>query len=120
MTRQISFSKYGNEVLPAFRNKINQAESTEDLKKFFVYTVKDLFDRIFTGQIDINYEDISLHTSAKSNYVINKRLLESQLFAASWQDSDLPNIVGALADTAMKRYIHLDKNPAKSEAKIRK
>jgi hypothetical protein len=120
MTRQISFSKYGKKVLPSFRNKINQAESTEDLKKFFVYTIKDLFDEIFTGQIELFYEDIVLNPSASPNFRLSERLLASKVFAASWRDSDLPKIVGNLATTAVKHYIHLDKNPAKSEAKIRK
>ena len=119
MTRQISFSKYGKKVLPAFRNKINQAESTEDLKKFFVYTIKELFDDIFTGQLDLSYEDIVLTPSTEPNYHLSERLLANKVFAASWRDSDLPKIVGDLATTTVKRYIHLDKNPAKTEAKIR-
>ncbi len=36
MSKQISYSKYGNQVLPHFRERLNKAESTEDLKKFFV------------------------------------------------------------------------------------
>jgi hypothetical protein len=119
MTRQISFSKFGNNVLPAFRNKINQAESTEDIKKFFVYTIKDLFDNIFEGQIQLNYDDIALDPSSPPGYILGEHLSESDVFAASWRDSDLSKIVGDLAATATKRYIHLDKKPAKSEAKIR-
>jgi hypothetical protein len=42
MTKQIFFSKYEQKVLPNFRQKINEAESTEDVKKFFIYTVKEL------------------------------------------------------------------------------
>jgi hypothetical protein len=120
MTRQISFSKFGNRVLPAFRNKINKAESTEDLKKFFVYTIKDLFDNVFTGELDFDYEDIALDPSSSCNFTISERLLDDGIFVASWKDSDLPKIVGDLAGTAMNRYKHLGKNPAKSEAKIRK
>ena len=120
MTRQISFSKYGNKVLPAFRNRINQAESTEDLKKFFVYTIKELFDDIFTGELKFDYEDIALNTSSSPNYTLSEQLLADEKFIPSWKDSDLPKIVGDLAATAMKRHKHLAKNPAKSEAKIRK
>ena len=36
MTKQISFSKYKQKVLPKFRKKINEAESTEDVKKLLV------------------------------------------------------------------------------------
>lgn len=119
MTRQLSFTKCGNKIMPGFRNKINKAESTEDLKKFFVYTIRDLFNDVFTGQIDIDYEDVMLDPSSSCKFTLSKRLLDDGLFVSSWNDSDLAKIVGNLAATAMKRYIHLDKNPAKSEAKIR-
>lgn len=120
MTRQISFSKHGNKVLPNFRNKINQAESTEDLKKFFVYTVLELFEDVFADRLEFDYEDIALKTDASPNYSLNERLMASEEFSSSWKDSDLPKIVGDLATTAMHRYVHLDKKPAKSESKIRR
>ena len=46
MTKQISFSKYEQKVLPNFRQKISQSESIEDVKKFFIYTVKELLESI--------------------------------------------------------------------------
>ena len=38
MARQLSFSKYEQELRPELRQNLNIAESTEDVKKFFVYT----------------------------------------------------------------------------------
>jgi len=46
MTKQLSFTKYEHKILPNFRQKISKAESTEDVKKFFVYTAKELFENI--------------------------------------------------------------------------
>ena len=37
MTKQISFTKIENDLLPKFRKAIGAAESTEDVKKFFIY-----------------------------------------------------------------------------------
>lgn len=119
MAKQISFSKYGNQVLPHFRERLNRAESTEDLKKFFVYTSRELLEQIFAGELEIDYEDISLNTRGTPHFSLSDKLMADPRFTASWQDSDLRNILTYLASTAMKRYIHLEKNPGKTEAKIR-
>lgn len=119
MSRQISFSKFGNKVLPHFRERISKAESTEDLKKFFVYTTRELLTDVFAGELELDYGDVTLTPKSPPHFVLSERLLADPRFAASWKDSDLATILGNLAGTAMKRYIHLEKNPAKSEAKIR-
>ena len=43
MSKRLSYTKYEQELLPDFRAKINRAESTEDVKKFFVRTIQELF-----------------------------------------------------------------------------
>jgi hypothetical protein len=55
-----SFTRHEREILPGFRQRINKAESTEDVKKFFVYTVKELCENIFEGEMDFRYEDFKL------------------------------------------------------------
>lgn len=119
MTRQFSFSKYENELLPDFRLKINLAESTEDVKKFFVYTTKELFEHIFEGKLDIKYEDIMLMPSAEPFYTVNERLSSQQDFSSVWNNSDLPSVIGRFAEASTKRYKHLEKKPEKTDAKIR-
>ena len=119
MTKQISFSKYGNQVLPHFRERLSKAESTEDLKKFFVYTSRELFAQIFAGGVEINYEDISLTPNDPPHYTISERLMADRRFTDTWKDSDLKRIMADLAGAAMKRYTHLARNPGKTEAKIR-
>jgi hypothetical protein len=46
MARQLSYSKYEQELRPELRQNMNIAESTEDVKKFFVYTIQKLFGRV--------------------------------------------------------------------------
>ncbi|MEA1900935.1 MAG: hypothetical protein U9N47_09275 [Thermodesulfobacteriota bacterium] len=119
MSKQISFSKYEQKVLPNFRQKISQAESTEDVKKFFVYTAQELLESIFAGKIDFKYEDIELIPGKKPHYLLSKQFAFSDEFKSVWKDSDLPRLLSRLAETAVHRYKHLKKRPEKTESKIR-
>jgi len=119
MSKQISFSKYEQKVLPNFRQKISRAESTEDVKKFFVYTAQELLESIFAGKIDFKYEDIELIPGKEPHYLLSKQFAFSDEFKSVWKDSDLPRLLSRLAETAVHRYKHLKKRPEKTEAKIR-
>lgn len=119
MTKQISFSKYEQKVLPNFRQKINKAESTEDVKKFFIYTVKELLESILPEKFGFEYEDVALMPNSEPYYVLSERLLSSDAFKSVWNDSDLPHLLSRIAKPAMHRYKHLQKHPEKTEAKIR-
>jgi hypothetical protein len=118
MARQLSFSKYEQELRPELRQNLNIAESTEDVKKFFVYTIQKLFGRVLEGKEAFTYEDIRLAPQEQSGFIISDKLLGDPEFAAVWRSSDLSNIVKRIADSAGKRHKHLLKNPAKTEAKI--
>jgi hypothetical protein len=118
MARQLSFSKYEQELRPELRQNLNIAESTEDVKKFFVYTIQKLFGKVLEGKEAFTYEDIRLDPQEQSGFIISDRLLSDPEFTAVWVNSDLYNIVKRLADAASNRHKHLEKNPAKTEAKI--
>ncbi|MDT8336118.1 MAG: hypothetical protein RQ753_10510 [Desulfurivibrionaceae bacterium] len=120
MSKQMSFSKIENTILPEFRNKINHAESTEDLKKFFIYSVQDVFNHVFSGKkMTFDFDDISMLPDSEPHYQLGKRLLASKDFMEVWNESDLPQVIGRLANTAAKHHTRLGKNPGKTEAKIR-
>ncbi len=78
-----------------------------------------MFSQIYAGQVDIAYDDIVLTPKDPPHYTLSDKLMADPRFTASWQDSDLKKIMADLAGMAMKRYIHLEKNPGKTEAKIR-
>jgi len=118
MARQLSFSKYEQELRPELRQNLNIAESTEDVKKFFVYTIQKLFGRVLEGKDPFHYEDIRLMPLEQSRFIISDKVLGDPEFAAVWQNSDLSNIVKRIADAASNRHKHLQKNPAKTESKI--
>ena len=118
MARQLSFSKYEQELRPELRQNLNIAESTEDVKKFFVYTIQKLFGKVLEGKEPFRYEDIRLTPLEQSGFIISDNILGNPEFAAVWQNSDLSNIVKRIADAASNRHKHLQKNPAKTESKI--
>jgi len=118
MMNKLSFSKLEKDIRHEFRNNMNHAESTEDVKKFFFYTVRDILDKIFGDKIAPGYEDIRLVPEQEELFMFNDNLTGDKEFIAIWNNSDLPRIIGRLADTAVGRYTHLEKSPAKTEAKI--
>jgi hypothetical protein len=119
MSRQISFTKIEKELLPEYRQKIGSAESTEDVKKFFVYIVMELLNRAYDDKILFEYNDICLTPAKSPHYYINTNVTSSDDFASVWENSDLSHIVLRFTDTAMNHYAHISQNPAKTEAKIR-
>ncbi|MBC8316771.1 MAG: hypothetical protein H8E41_02625 [Desulfobulbaceae bacterium] len=119
MTRQLSFTKIEKELLPVYRQKMGAAESTEDVKKFFVYIVMDLLNRAYEDAIRFEYAHISLNPVKSPYYNIDTNMTSSDDFKSIWDNSDLSHIVLRFTDTAMNHYTHLLQNPAKTESKIR-
>ncbi|HKJ34824.1 MAG TPA: hypothetical protein VKA34_23570 [Balneolales bacterium] len=119
MKKKLSFTRYEREILPNFRQKISKAESTEDVKKFFVYTVKELFKNVFEGQMEFDYEEFELTPDSESHYRLSERVLSSKDFTSVWNHSDLPRVVNRLAESSIRRYTHLEKHPEKTDSKIR-
>ena len=119
MTKQLSFSKYENALLSEFRQKINHAESEEDLKKFFAYTAKELFENVFAGKIVFEYDDVAFRPGNDPHYQVSERLLAKEDFKIIWDDSDLPHVMARFARPTVNRFRHLAKHPEKTDAKIR-
>jgi len=118
MGKRLSFTKHENALLPSFRERMSQAESTEDVKKFFAYAAEELAKNCVESDLDWRYEDISLAPDAETGFCVSKRLLCVPEFVEAWEASDLPNIFGRFATSAVNTYRHLEKNPAKTEKKI--
>lgn len=119
MSKQVSFSKFEQNLLPNFRQKISSAESTEDVKKFFVQTIKKLFEDIFEGKMVVTYEDVKLQPDHHMYYTFSDRIHSSKIFHSVSNKSDLVHVVYRFAEPAVHRYKHLAKSPEKTESKIR-
>jgi hypothetical protein len=120
MSKVMSYSKIEKAILHNFRNKLNHAESTADLKKFFSYSAQELFDNVFAGTMAFDFNDTSLEPGSEPPYRLHERLLASDAFKTVWDSSDLPQVMGRLSQTAVKHFIRLGKNPGKTETKIRR
>ena len=118
MTRQQSFTKAENELLPKFRKMTNEAESTVDVQKFFIYCMQELFSNASDGQLKLQFEDVELLPEREPPFMLSEKLRSREEFIEAWNASDLPQIVGRFADLALNRYKHLAKNPGKTEAKM--
>jgi hypothetical protein len=119
MVKQISFTKYQQELLPGYRQKINISESTEDVRKCFIYTVQELMKHVFEGKAVVDYDDVELAPGAAPYYRISERLLSSGDFQSVWNNSDLSHMMDKLAETAVNRCKRLEKHPEKTSSKIR-
>jgi hypothetical protein len=118
MTKQISYTEYEREMRPQYRQMINASESTEDVKKFFVRTVLELFEKVFEDRADFKDEDVHLDPEQQDGFVLSKRLRGIADFASTWKKSDLPHIVRRMAEFAMKRHKRLEQHRDKTEAKM--
>lgn len=120
MTKQTSFTKHERKVLPDFRKKINNSESTEDVKKFFSYTVLSMFRDILAEDVPVELDDIRLAPESNPPYQVSPRLLEVPAFRRIWENSDLSKVLGRFAETALNRYRRLEKHPEKTDSKIQR
>ena len=113
-----SYTKYENEVIHKYRNNLNHAESVEDVKKFFSYTMQELMAKVFDGKLDMHYEDVQLCVDNKAGFTISNALKQKTAFGQVWEDSDLSSIMSRLAESASNRFRHLSGHPEKTNAKF--
>ncbi|TVM16278.1 hypothetical protein DPQ33_13240 [Oceanidesulfovibrio indonesiensis] len=119
MTKQLSFTKQEHEIRPEFREMLDQAESVEDVKKFFFQVVRNLLSEITDKDWDIEFHrDVQLDLERGEGWVFSDRLLDQNGLRQLLDDSDLDNILDRLAEKAWNRYRRLQKNPEKTEKKI--
>jgi hypothetical protein len=97
---------------------MNSAESTEDVKKFFVCSALELLSKVLERKVTLQYQDVYLDPSRKGSFVISHGLRSIQDFVSAWNNSDLPQIMKRMAEFAIKRYKSLETRRDKTEAKM--
>ncbi|MFC1513262.1 hypothetical protein ACFL5J_02320 [Thermodesulfobacteriota bacterium] len=119
MTVQRSYSKIEREIMDSYRHKIDLTESTEDVKKEFVYAVGTLVTKVFAGALTCRPDDVFLDAGAEEPWFhFSAGFEQEEKLQTEWHQSDLPAIVQRLAHKASKRYRHLDKHSDKTQSKI--
>ena len=115
-----SFTKHEHKIIPQYRDQLNHAESVEDVRKFFVYAVRELCGLVFEDRVNVDYEDVQLTPQSATGFTISSRLRNRAAFRETWGSSDLKNIIGRLAESGRHRYRHLETSPEKTRSKIRR
>jgi len=118
MTKVNSFSRHEQQIRKEFRAKISASESSEDVKKIFVNTFRDFMALVFPEDFEFRTDDVALAPEAKGGFRVSERLMRKSRFREQWESSDLPAIVGRLAESAGKRLIRHGKNLEKTESKM--
>lgn len=119
MTTQISFTRFEKEILPKFRKNMNVAESTEDVKKFFSYSMQEFLAKIFSENFTPSYEDIQLQADQDPPYLLSEAVRQLENYPATWEQSDFAEILLRFSNMAKKRHDNLAKKTEKAETKIR-
>ena len=118
MTQMMSFTKYENQLRPKYRDQLNQAESVEDVKKFFIGTIQEFLRLATEGDLTAAYQDISLLPDDTPSYSLVPQIENSSEMKAL-KNSDINAVLKRLAEQAAHRYKHLSKNNTKTNLKIK-
>ena len=114
----MSLTKYEHQVLPRLRDQLNQSESVEDVKKFFIATVQEFLSLATEGSLSASYDDITLVPGQTPYYSLSPEVAENASIKAL-TDSDLDAVLKRLAEQASHRHAHLMKNNTKTNLKIK-
>ena len=74
MSKQLSYSRVEQNVLPGFRQNINLAESTEEVRKIFGFAVRDLLIGAFRQEIDPSPDAVVLAPNSDSGFTLSEDL----------------------------------------------
>lgn len=118
MTQMMSLTKYEHQVLPKLRDQLNQSESVEDVKKFFVSTIQEFLGLATEGNLSADYDDITLTPEQAPYYSLSPQIVGSSELK-ELEDSDLNAVLQRLAEQAAHRHQHLTKNNTKTNLKIK-
>ena len=120
MGKQMSFTGLEREYVPRLRSLINRAEDRVDLENHFRHTVADMLNRIFSAhKLRISAEDVIFDPGEGEHYSVSRSLFDYEPFRATWENSNLKQVIRGFAHSAYRRYRHLDRHPEKTEKKIR-
>ncbi len=113
-----SFTKLEHELIHAYRNRLNLAESESDVHNIFSRTILELLLAVFNNQLQIKAEDIEFSPGASPAFTLEKSLFNDEKLQKVWSSSDLPQIVQRLAENAEHRYRYLQTHREKTRSKI--
>lgn len=117
-TSNQSFNQLEHETIHTFREQVNLAENTADLRKVFARTAQGILLKVFDNKLDIKVDDIVLTPGQEPGYALNETVLCNEDFKKIWLASDLPQIIGRFAESASHRFKYLEKHHEHTRSKI--
>jgi hypothetical protein len=101
-----SFTYHEKEILPVFREKLSRTKKTSEVKPVFSRTVIDILNKVAPDIPPVEEKDIALDPD---NRTFRFKKMSGDL-EQIMKESDLNAIIQRIADTAMHRYHHLNKD----------
>ena len=117
--KKISFRKFEHLVVPHFRQRLNEAESAEDIRNTFVSSIQNLFENAFGGGLRLRDEDLRFTPYKEPYFLLSREVMRHESLRSIWKDSDLRSVIERLAESAMNRHKHMARHGEKTDAKIR-
>lgn len=119
MPRMLSFTRYEKELVPGYRNSLNHAESRDEVNQVFERTVGRLFAKAFGDETVPAPGVFALAPRESLHFTFREDFLKRDEVNAAWEGSDLPHVLGRLAEAGVGRLANIDQGSAKSQAKPR-
>ncbi|MES9994935.1 hypothetical protein [Desulfovibrio aminophilus] len=118
MSRMLSYTKIENRLSQDYRQRVNTAESAEDVRKAFAWLLRDLLGGILETEVGLEEGDVRLAPETPDGFELGPAIMENPDFSGLWEGSDLGAILRRQAALAVNRLKHLSKHPERTEAKL--
>jgi hypothetical protein len=122
MKGTISLAVLEKKMVHEMRNTINQAEDKIDLEKQFSNVMKHFLSRVFERQhmpVEIHDDDIVFIPKTGTHFRISGDLIMAAGFRDLWVSSDLKSVIGRVAASVNRKYLHLTRHREKARFKIK-
>lgn len=119
MAGKRSFTQLEHEFRAELRDKINEADDQIDIEKQFAYVMGKLLWRALDRKVDILYDDIVYDGASPRHYSLSPRIREMHEFIEVYDNSDLPDILARMAESAFNARQQLNRITAQRTRRLR-
>jgi hypothetical protein len=118
MNEQQSYIRYQNALIHQYRERINHAESDQDLTRMYFQIMKDLFIDIFEDDLGLEFHHIDLLPDTEPFFCLDSKIAEHPRMQAALEHSDIQSILSNFARQACHHLLHLQRHPENTESRI--
>lgn len=118
MQHRASLTRHENELSRALRQRVQSAESAQDVQQAFALFLKDMLARATGHELVLEEGDVRVDPAVPEGFVLGPGIAANPDYARFLEGSDLPEILRRQAEDAVNRINHLKRNTVKAEAKL--